>query len=196
MVGHTITSAPKAFSKFFAAIGKENQQEVKAYYLNKLFTDNRASSKLLGKDTLDAGGIFKHISDPKNEQIFQNMFGKETTKSFKTIINNNLEIVKRLGRIKEVDFLKDINESVIKTVMVDENIRIQFDSDINLQDQKSIQIKKQQEILNKILISEKKLDNIGFVQNAPKNIVESEREMLSNYKNDLEKINNILKSFL
>ena len=114
----------------------------------------------------------------------------------KNIIKNNLEIIKRLGRIKEIDFAKDINESVIKTVMVDENIRIQFDSDINLQDQKSIQIKKQQEILNKILISEKKLDNIGFVQNAPKNIVESEREMLSNYKNDLEKINNILKSFL
>ena len=127
---------------------------------------------------------------------FCNLFLNESSKNFKSIIKNNLEIIKRLGRIKEIDFAKDINESVIKTVMVDENIRIQFDSDINLQDQKSIQIKKQQEILNKILISEKKLDNIGFVQNAPKNIVESEREMLSNYKNDLEKINNILKSFL
>ena len=127
---------------------------------------------------------------------FCNLFLNESSKNFKNIIKNNLEIIKRLGRIKEIDFAKDINESVIKTVMVDENIRIQFDSDINLQDQKSIQIKKQQEILNKILISEKKLDNIGFVQNAPKNIVESEREMLSNYKNDLEKINNILKSFL
>ena len=127
---------------------------------------------------------------------FCNLFLNESSKNFKNIIKNNLEIIKRLGRIKEIDFAKDINESVIKTVMVDENIRIQFDSDINLQDQKSIQIKKQQEILNKILISEKKLDNIGFVQNAPKIIVESEREMLSNYKNDLEKINNILKSFL
>jgi valyl-tRNA synthetase len=127
---------------------------------------------------------------------FCNLFLNESSKNFKNIIKNNLEIIKRLGRIKEIDFVKDINESVIKTVMVDENIRIQFDSEINLQDQKSIQIKKQQEILNKILISEKKLDNIGFVQNAPKNIVESEREMLSNYKNDLEKINNILKSFL
>ena len=127
---------------------------------------------------------------------FCNLFLNESSKNFKTIINNNLEIVKRLGRIKEVDFLKDINESVIKIVMVDENLRIQFDSDVNLQDQKSIQIKKQQEIINKISISEKKLDNIGFVQNAPKNIVESEREMLSNYKIDLEKINNILRSFL
>ena len=127
---------------------------------------------------------------------FCNLFLNESSKSFKTIINNNLEIVKRLGRIKEVDFLKDINESVIKIVMVDENLRIQFDSDVNLQDQKSIQIKKQQEIINKISISEKKLDNIGFVQNAPKNIVESEREMLSNYKIDLEKIYNILRSFL
>lgn len=127
---------------------------------------------------------------------FCNLYLNKSSKNFKNIIKNYLEIIKRLGRIKEIDFVKDINESVIKTVMVDENIRIQFDSEINLQDQKSIQIKKQQEILNKILISEKKLDNIGFVQNAPKNIVESEREMLSNYKNDLEKINNILRSFL
>jgi len=77
---------PKAFNKFFAAIGKENQQEVRAYYLNNLFTNNRASSQLLGKDTINAGGIFKYLSDAKNEQIFQNMFGKETTKSFKTIM--------------------------------------------------------------------------------------------------------------
>jgi hypothetical protein len=62
------------------------RQEIKANYLNTLFTNNRASSQLLGKDTINAGGIFKYLSDAKNEQIFQNMFGKETTKSFKTIM--------------------------------------------------------------------------------------------------------------
>ena len=43
---------------------------------------------------------------------------------------------------------------------------------------------------------EQKLKNKGFVDNAPKNIVDNEREMLSNYKIDLEKINNILRSFI
>ena len=77
---------PKAFNKFFARMPLELRQEIKANYLNTLFINNRASSQLLGKDTINAGGIFKYLSDAKNEQIFQNMFGKETTKSFKTIM--------------------------------------------------------------------------------------------------------------
>jgi len=77
---------PKAFSEFFKAIGPQNAQEVKAYYLNNMFTKYRSSSQLLGKDTIDASKIFNYLSDAKNEQIFQNMFGKETTKSFKTIM--------------------------------------------------------------------------------------------------------------
>jgi hypothetical protein len=77
---------PKAFQEFFAKMPLGLRQEIKANYLNTLFTNNRASSQLLGKDTINAGGIFKYLSDAKNEQIFQNMFGKETTKSFKTIM--------------------------------------------------------------------------------------------------------------
>jgi hypothetical protein len=106
---------PKAFNKFFAAIGKENQQEVKAYYLNNLFTDNRASSKLLGKDTLDAGGIFKHISDPKNEQIFQNMFGKETTKSFKTIMAA-MDFMENTGRFMKGPGGKVLSEAEMEQI--------------------------------------------------------------------------------
>jgi len=77
---------PKAFTEFFTKIPLELKQEIRAYYLNNLFTKNRASSQLLGKDTIDASKIFNYLSDAKNEQIFQNMFGKETTKSFKTIM--------------------------------------------------------------------------------------------------------------
>ena len=80
--------------------------------------------------------------------------------------------------------------------MADENIKIQFDNNVDLQAQKILQEKKQQEILNKITICEKKLENQSFVKNAPKNIVDNEREMLSNYKIDLEKINIILRSFV
>ena len=57
-------------------------------------------------------------------------------------------------------------------------------------------IKKINDINKKISISQQKLKNKGFVENAPKNIVDNEREMLSNYKIDLEKINNILRSFV
>ena len=126
---------------------------------------------------------------------FCNVFLNNTSENFQILIKENLEIIKRLGRIKEIDFTSSSKISVINMIIADENVRIQFENTVNLNDQKEIQLKKQKEILNKISISEKKLNNPGFVQNAPKNVVDNEKEMLSNYQIDLNKIINILRSF-
>ena len=126
---------------------------------------------------------------------FCNVFLNNTSKNFQILIKENLEIIKRLGRIKEIDFTSSSKISVINMIIADENVRIQFENTVNLNDQKEIQLKKQKEILNRISISEKKLNNPGFVQNAPKNVVDNEKEMLSNYQIDLNKIINILRSF-
>ena len=131
-----------------------------------------------------------------NPSSFCKIYLNDTSSKFKKIINDNLDIVKRLGRIEEIDSTQNISQSFIKTILADENIKIQFDNNVDLQAQKILQEKKQQEILNKITICEKKLENQSFVKNAPKNIVDNEREMLSNYKIDLEKINIILRSFV
>jgi len=127
---------------------------------------------------------------------FCSLYLNDSSSSFQKLIKQNLEIVKRLARVKEIDFSKNIISSIIKVLVNDENIKVKFDNDINLEDQKEIQIKKINDINKKISISKQKLKNKGFVENAPKNIVDNEREMLSNYKIDLEKINNILRSFV
>ena len=127
---------------------------------------------------------------------FCNLFLNESSATFQNLIKKNSDIVKRLARVKEVDFSQNISSSVIKILVNDENIKIKFDNDINLNDQKELQVKKINELNKKISSTEQKLKNKGFVDNAPKNIVDNEREMLSNYKIDLEKINNILRSFI
>jgi len=161
-------------------------------------------TKLQINKAKDINAIIDFISEIRSLKVtlgispasFASLFLNETSKNFQKLITNNINIVKRLGRIQDIDFAKNVNESIIKIVIVDENVKIKFESNVNLDDQKAVQIKKQQEIINKISISEKKLENVSFVENAPKNIVDNEREMLSNYKIDLEKINNILRSFL
>jgi len=161
-------------------------------------------TKLQINKAKDINAIIDFISEIRSLKVtlgispasFASLFLNETSKNFQKLITNNINIVKRLGRIQDIDFVKNVNESIIKIVIVDENVKIKFESNVNLDDQKAVQIKKQQEIINKISISEKKLENVSFVENAPKNIVDNEREMLSNYKIDLEKINNILRSFL
>ena len=161
-------------------------------------------TKLQINKAKDINAIIDFISEIRSLKVtlgispasFASLFLNEASKNFQKLITNNINIVKRLGRIQDIDLVKNVNESIIKIVIVDENIKIKFESNVNLDDQKAVQIKKQQEIINKISISEKKLENVSFVENAPKNIVDNEREMLSNYKIDLEKINNILRSFL
>ena len=161
-------------------------------------------TKLQINKAKDINAIIDFISEIRSLKVtlgispasFASLFLNETSKNFQKLITNNINIVKRLGRIQDIDLVKNVNESIIKIVIVDENVKIKFESNVNLDDQKAVQIKKQQEIINKISISEKKLENVSFVENAPKNIVDNEREMLSNYKIDLEKINNILRSFL
>ena len=161
-------------------------------------------TKLQINKAKDINAIIDFISEIRSLKVtlgispasFASLHLNETSKNFQKLITNNINIVKRLGRIQDIDFVKNVNESIIKIVIVDENVKIKFESNVNLDDQKAVQMKKQQEIINKISISEKKLENVSFVENAPKNIVDNEREMLSNYKIDLEKINNILRSFL
>jgi len=76
---------PKAFEAFFKKIGTKNQEQLKAQLLNNLFSNNRTISPLTGKNSFDASKIFNWINNTKNEQIFENMMGKESLKSFKTI---------------------------------------------------------------------------------------------------------------
>jgi len=76
---------PKAFEAFFKKIGIKNQEQLKAQLLNNLFSSNRTISPLTGKNSFDASKVFNWMNNTKNEQIFENMMGTKSLKSFKTI---------------------------------------------------------------------------------------------------------------
>jgi len=177
------------------------------FFKSPLISYTSRNSYQLTKDQIkkakDINIIINFISEIRSIKVtlgispasFCNVFINNTSKYFQKLSKDNIEIIKRLGRIKEIDFTSSNKKSVINMIIADENVRIQFENTVNLNDQKEVQLKKQQDVLVKISVCEKKLANSGFVQNAPKNVVDNEKEMLSNYKIDLEKINNILRSF-
>jgi valyl-tRNA synthetase len=177
------------------------------FFKSPLISYTSKNSYQLTKDQIkkakDINIIINFISEIRSIKVtlgispasFCNVFINNTSKYFQKLSKDNIEIIKRLGRIKEIDFTSSNKKSVINMIIADENVRIQFENTVNLNDQKEVQLKKQKDVLVKISVCEKKLANSGFVQNAPKNVVDNEKEMLSNYKIDLEKINNILRSF-
>ena len=109
------------------------------------------------------------------------------------IINDNLDLFKRLGRVSNVKKTVE-NKNSIKIVVDAETVILCFDKSLNLNEQKQ-KISNMLEDLNRKILSIKiKLKNKSFLQNAPKLIVVKEKTALKNYNIELKKLNSILNS--
>ena len=110
-----------------------------------------------------------------------------------SLINNNIEVFKRLGRVSNINNHKNGKDRV-KIIVGRETITLYFDQTLDLNEQKQ-NISKKIEVLNKkIEIANNKLKNKSFLKNAPKQIVQREKGALINYKIELKKLNSILNS--
>ena len=117
---------------------------------------------------------------------------KINKKNKKFFVDNNL-LLKRLGRIN--NFLdKDKNIPSATLIIEGDIFNLYFDQSVDLNLIKDNLTKKQikyQEDLNKI---SQRLSNKGFVERAPKNIVDQEKTNYSNLKNDIKKISLTIKN--
>ncbi len=105
----------------------------------------------------------------------------------------NETVLKKLGRINNF-YSKDQNKPSATLMLDGDFFKIYFDENVDLNLIKENLRKKQikyQEEMNKI---SKRLENKGFVDRAPKNIVDQEKTNYSNFKNDFEKISIIVKN--
>ncbi len=102
------------------------------------------------------------------------------------MINNEI-IIKKLGRINNF-FKKDQNKPAASLIISGDLFKIYFDENVDLNAIKENLLKRQnkyQEEMDKI---SQRLSNKGFVQRAPKDIVQQEKTNYSNLKNDIKKI--------
>ena len=110
------------------------------------------------------------------------------------IINDNLLVFKRLGRVSEVISTKTMANNGVKIIVGGETVILYFDQNLDLNDQKQKISNKVNLLTLKINKIEDKLKNKSFLKNAPKHIVDNDKKALLNYKNDLKKLNSILNS--
>ena len=111
----------------------------------------------------------------------------------RSIIMNNLNLVKRLGRISNV-FNKKTNKNGIKIIVGGETVTLYFDQNLDLNVQKQKIFNKVKDLDQKISGITDKLKNKSFLKNAKKQIVQKERNALIDYKIELKKLNSILNS--
>ena len=118
---------------------------------------------------------------------------EDLKKDKKDIINNNLNVFMRLGRVTTVLNSK-LDKKGINIIVGVDTVTLYFDKDVNLSDQRLKILNKAKDLEKKILILMKKLENKSFLSNAPKNVVKKEKDSLIQNKIELKKLNSILNS--
>ena len=117
----------------------------------------------------------------------------ELTHEKSEIINDNLSLFKRLGRVVSV-YKSNMDKSGVKIIVDGETVTLYFDKDLDLNEQKIKITDKVKNIEEKIKTINTKLKNKSFLKNAPKQIVDKEKKSSINYKIELKKLNSILNS--
>ncbi len=118
---------------------------------------------------------------------------KDLKSDKKNIINDNLALFKRLGRISNI-YPSNVRKNGINIVSENDNITLFFNKDIDLTEQKNKLSFKINDLNKKLIGLKQKLENKSFLRNAPKIIVQKEKSVLLKYKNEFKKLNSILNS--
>jgi len=118
---------------------------------------------------------------------------EDLKKDKKDIINDNLGMFKSLGRVSNVYYSKRDKNGINIIIGVD-TVTLYFSNEVNLLDQKQKISKKVKDLDNKIFSLTKKLENKSFLKNAPKAIIQKEKNLLLQSNIELKKLNSILNS--
>ena len=109
------------------------------------------------------------------------------SKKIKKFISNNIEIIKQVGRVNNVNFKSDENNAIIEIIILKEKIGLKFKTNIDLNSQKNKLTEKLNILERKIFSLNQKLNNKNYLKKAPKIIVNNDKSLLKDLK--IEQIN-------
>ena len=121
------------------------------------------------------------------------VFFKES-KKIKKFINNNIEIIKQVGRVNQIVLKSDKMNSIIQIIILKEKIGLKFETNIDLNSQKTKLINKLNELVKKTMLLTQKLNNKNYVKKAPKDIVANDKILLKDLKIEQIKLKSIVSS--
>ncbi len=157
---------------------------------------------LFNKNHKEIGYVMEIISNIRSTKaelnitpkLFCDIIFSEKSRSIKKIINNNIDIVKQVGRVNSLlESQKTIYNS-IEILILKEKLALSFGKDIDISSQKNRISKKIINIEAKIKALNNKLQNKGYLKNAPKAIVQNDKILLKDLNIEESKLRSIVSS--
>ncbi len=123
-----------------------------------------------------------------------NLFFSEKSPFLQKLINNNFNMISKLGRINSIVDSKKNSNNVIEILVLKEKISLIFEENIDLLSQKENIKKKLESLGKKINLLNNKLENKAYLNNAPKEIVQNDKNLVKELTIEDEKLRSIVDS--
>ncbi len=175
-----------------------------------IFKDNLISSswpnykilKRLNKNQKNINDIIELISNIRSTKaelkitpkLYCNISFSEKSGKLKKLISNNLNLIKQVGRINIISEDKTDDKNSIDILVLKEKISLKFNEDVDLASQKERILQKIDNINKQISSLNNKLQNKAYVKNAPKEIVQNDKNLVTELTIEDKKLRSIVSS--
>ena len=154
------------------------------------------------KNQVDINNLIELISNIRSTKaelkitpkLFCDVSFSEKPKKLHKLINNNINLIKQVGRINGVIKSKINDKNTIDILVLKEKISLGFSEDVNLASQKERILQKIESINKQISDLNNKLKNKAYVKNAPKEIVQNDKKLTKELTIEEEKLRSIVAS--
>ena len=116
------------------------------------------------------------------------------SKNINKLINRNIEIIKQVGRVGKLLIKQSKTNNTIDILVLKEKLALKFNEDIDMSFQKNRILVKIKTLDVKIKNLSNKLKNKAYLKNAPKNIVQNDRDLLGDLIIEENKLTSIVSS--
>ena len=122
------------------------------------------------------------------------LFFSEKSTSLQKLVKDNFNMISRVGRISKIIKEKKENKNTVEILVLNEKISLIFNENIDLLSQKENIMKKLENLEKKINSLNNKLDNKEYLINAPKEIVQNDKNLVKELTIEQVKLRSIVSS--
>lgn len=121
----------------------------------------------------------RNVRSEKKIEASRRIMVSINPKDKKEFIESQIATIKAFARLENITFITTAPENSLPVVVQDLELFIHLDSAVNIEEERERITQEIEKISHYITALEKKLANNEFIQNAPKHIVEQERDKLT-----------------
>ena len=127
-------------------------------------------------------------------KLYCDMVILENSKKLKILINENINLIKQVARVSDLLDQKDLNKNSIKILVLKEKLALKFNEDVDIMSQKNKILKKIEVIENQKKQLNFKLQNKAYLKNAPRTVVQNDKDLLKDLIIEDSKLRSIVSS--